>query len=359
MLLLVAVLVLAAALALLLFGDSPAVRHTAIHRLHRILSHGVDIALEFLTTHHAVYAVLRWAVPIFYAVVVVLCVGWYFAAVDPLVPAEIRLTLSHRLLVVVILALVAISSVLVTFVDPGYVTLENVEAALLRYPDNHLIFFGRHCDTCRLPRPARAKHCSVCGRCVALFDHHCLWVNNCIGYRNYPWFMVFLVLNIAMMWYGAYLCGRALRWQLDLLGWWKLVTRTTHANRIAGTLLLVAVLLLVVTAAFAALHIRYLYLGITTNEAEKWGEIEYLVERGLLYHVRDLDAYVEKALLRSESGDYHRVYLSLADDLVRFEENDEALHQFVRVRLVEADLVNIYDRGFWENVRERIFLSNH
>lgn len=352
MLLLLAVLLLAAALSVLLFGDSPTVRHTAIHRLHRHLSRAVDALKAFLAVHNRMYALLCWAVPVFYVLVVFLCVGWYFLAVEPLVPGEIRHTLSHRLLVVSILASVAISSVLVTFTDPGYITAENLDVH--RYRDNHLIFFGRRCDTCRLPRPARAKHCSVCGHCVALFDHHCLWVNNCIGYRNYPWFMVYLVLNLAMMWYGAYLCWNALSWQKNL-GWWQLITKTSHGNRIAGTLLLVAVLLLVVTAVFAALHVRYLYLGVTTNEAEKWSEIEYLVERGLLYYVRDMDVYVEKAVVRDDSGSL-RVYLNLADDVVRFDESDEDRHEFVQIQLVETDLVNIYDRGFWGNIRERVFL---
>ena len=49
------------------------------------------------------------------------------------------------------------------------------------------------CPTCAIIILPRSRHCFICNRCVDRFDHHCSWLNICIGRRNHPYFLCFVL----------------------------------------------------------------------------------------------------------------------------------------------------------------------
>ncbi len=52
---------------------------------------------------------------------------------------------------------------------------------------------------CNKFKPERCHHCSTCGRCVLVMDHHCPWLNNCVGFKNRKFFMLLLVYSTVMV----------------------------------------------------------------------------------------------------------------------------------------------------------------
>ena len=53
-----------------------------------------------------------------------------------------------------------------------------------------------YCPKCKVLFTKRSKHCVICDKCTDNFDHHCYWVNNCIGGNNYSTFIFFLFLAV-------------------------------------------------------------------------------------------------------------------------------------------------------------------
>ncbi|XP_002008313.3 palmitoyltransferase Hip14 [Drosophila mojavensis] len=94
--------------------------------------------------------------------------------------------------------------------DPGIIrpTREQRFKTIIELSERGGIGFepASFCSGCLVRRPIRSKHCSVCDRCVARFDHHCPWVGNCIGLKNHSYFMGFLWMLLIMcgwMLYGG------------------------------------------------------------------------------------------------------------------------------------------------------------
>ena len=95
---------------------------------------------------------------------------------------------------------------------PGYPGdyLESPDELNRRSPGEEFEDYGegwRTCRKCRCGKPPRTHHCSVCRRCVMKMDHHCPWVNTCVGFHNYKFFCLFLIYLAAGCAFTAFTCA--------------------------------------------------------------------------------------------------------------------------------------------------------
>ncbi|CAB3225255.1 unnamed protein product [Arctia plantaginis] len=77
------------------------------------------------------------------------------------------------------------------------------------------------CKKCISPKPPRTHHCSVCDKCVLAMDHHCPWLNNCVGYynaRHFYLYMVYMVTGVTFLIIAGIDLGYQVLWINDTGG---------------------------------------------------------------------------------------------------------------------------------------------
>ena len=122
----------------------------------------------------------------------------------------------------------------------------------------------KYCRTCRIYRPPRSNHCTVCDNCVLRHDHHCLALGTCVGLGNYRWF---LLLSAAL----TLLCPLVFWLTKTQLVELYLSPQASFIDMVTNHFFLIVVLVMsmVGTVAFLLLFVYHYFItshNLTTNE---------------------------------------------------------------------------------------------
>ncbi|EFA82297.1 putative ankyrin repeat protein [Heterostelium album PN500] len=122
---------------------------------------------------------------------------WYILYIFVLAPATYSTNMVPHILINIQMWFFFVYFIKLVFMDAGAVsryhsqessTKEFMTALEQRKP------LPLICPTCLINRPIRSKHCPSCNQCNARFDHHCIWINNCVAANNQSLFIA-LVFN--------------------------------------------------------------------------------------------------------------------------------------------------------------------
>jgi len=113
------------------------------------------------------------------------------------------------------------------------------------------------CYYCKSPVfSERSRHCMRCNRCVSNFDHHCKFVNNCVGKKNYK---IFIKVIITLQIFQIFLLS-CTAYNL------KIKEEFEYLDLLSYALIIVSTAIIIPNGYLIGFHIFIHFKGISTFE---------------------------------------------------------------------------------------------
>lgn len=302
-----------------LFGRLPLFRRTPIGWMHRFLMQTIPNALmkidDVVTGKRVTRTITRlynYLMHERHPVVMIIFVMLQVGAEGLFIPPALRFLPSyHKYAVLPIVIILPLLFLYLSYATEGHhITAEKYPAALNRYPYDYTLYHPHvSCRTCRRPKPARSKHCPICKTCIERQDHHCVWINNCVGLHNYHHFIALLVAISILLGYGAVTGTRILekilqntfvpaelvrasfsakKWSTGLswMEWLNVYSVCVAENPRIGAVTLLACTTCPLAIGFLVFHVYLTWLGATTNETSKWSDLKEDILDELVWKAR-------------------------------------------------------------------------
>lgn len=262
--------------------------------------------------------------------------------------------------------------------DPGYITPENHAYHMSLYPYDHALFHpGAKCTTCGFLKPPRSKHCSLCKRCIAKADHHCIFINSCVGHGNQHWFILLLAATAIMCAYGGLQGVNLLAGLLraDFSGWspwwpgregWTMWLSIwgfgIQSNVALGAATLMSGLSAPLVFGLLAYTSYLVYAGTTTNESLKWTLFKEDMDDGFAFRRalparRDRDFATEPICSRWPVEPVAVLFATDDGNPPSSECNLAGAGSWDRPQHLK-EVENLYDLGLWDNFAD-VFVRDY
>lgn len=265
--------------------------------------------------------------------------------------------------------------------NPGVIKRKDIPTLKAKYPTQAPFDIPKRkteCNKCNLNTIVpRSKHCNVCNKCIIKFDHHCVWVNNCIGAFNYKYFLLYLlshtlltlymgVIGVVMLYYyiidnklmNAYFVkvesGEKIKGDISIVMKYMI---NKHYGFFATTVMLIVIG--VSLFVFLMYHMNLIRLGYTGAERNR--QIKYInimnIIRKLLSDMGK-EKKIEFTFKKLSPEEINRFkYISFCDneyDINTLSDSEMNLFYNFTEQAVVMFKMKVFNKGFINNLKDVI-----